>query len=61
MDLIVLRTVPRPNPVTELRPANIDTQTGDSSRLISIDEVRRKWAKKQEARRALLSYTPQPA
>jgi len=61
MDLIVLRSVPRPNTVTELRPSIRGQQSSENPRLMSMEEVRRKWVQKQEARRAMLTYTPQPA
>ena len=57
MDLIVLRTVPQRNESRQSR----EERNAANPRLISMDEVRRRWAKKQEARRALLTYTPQPA
>lgn len=60
MDLIVLRNVPKRSAGSD--SSNSTEEHGvTNSRLISMDEVRRRWAKKQEARRALLTYTPQPA
>ena len=61
MDLIVLRNVPQRRLEGESRESSREEQNFSNARLISMDEVRRRWAKKQEARRALLSYTPQPA
>jgi len=60
MDLIILRSVPRGKREGEA-DASREEQSSASARLISMDEIRRRWAKKQEARQALLSYTPQPA
>ena len=57
MNLILLRSVPRRN--ESRRPREEDSAA--DSRLITMDEVRRRWEKKQAVRRALLSYTPEPA
>jgi len=59
MDLIVLRSAPRRNAEDGGRE-NRGAENSDS-RLISIEEVRRRWQKKQDTRRAMLHYTPQPA
>jgi hypothetical protein len=61
MDLIVLRSIPRRKSESESPDANREEQNSANGRLISMDEIRRRWAKKQEVRRALLSYMPQPA
>lgn len=61
MDLIVLRNVPRRNAESQHRESGREAEQSSNSRLMSMDEVRRRWAKKQAARRGMLSYTPQPA
>lgn len=58
MDLIVLRNVPR---LKVEASAKADEAPKELQTLISIDEVRRRWQKKQAVRRMTLSYTPQPA
>jgi len=58
MDLIVLRSAPRRHSDED---SNSQRSSDKDSRLISMEEVRRRWQQKQAIRRAMLQYTPQPA